>query len=179
MKMLRHVASISYCSLLCSKMSQLFANVTISWVVPLPSNSDHQDYYMFSRESLYINLHFFHCYREGAISKPYQNFHPQKQHKNPPVVVAFFSDVGPILEIRFPLSPPHPRQKKPTNSKNGHQQIWHKKIKKHHFKRTTQKMTQQTQEPMFLRAAGVLGSDFSASDLGEDVFFFCRFLAAK
>ena len=24
----------------------------IAWVVPLPSNSDHQDYYMFSRESL-------------------------------------------------------------------------------------------------------------------------------
>ena len=24
----------------------------IGWVVPLPSNSDHQDYYIFSRESL-------------------------------------------------------------------------------------------------------------------------------
>ena len=27
------------------------------WVWPRPSNSDHQDYYSFSRESLYINLH--------------------------------------------------------------------------------------------------------------------------
>ena len=27
----------------------------IIWVVPLPSNSDHRDYFMFSRESVYIN----------------------------------------------------------------------------------------------------------------------------
>ena len=26
--------------------------ISIHWVVPLPSNSDHQDYYIFSRESL-------------------------------------------------------------------------------------------------------------------------------
>ena len=28
------------------------STVGIGWVVPLPSNSDHQDYYIFSRESL-------------------------------------------------------------------------------------------------------------------------------
>ncbi len=32
-----------------SKMNQ---GMHIIWVVPLPSNSDHQDYYIFSRESL-------------------------------------------------------------------------------------------------------------------------------
>ena len=36
------------------------------WVLPPPSNSDHKDYYMFSRG--FVLTFTFHCYREGAIS---------------------------------------------------------------------------------------------------------------
>ena len=38
--------------------------IYIYWVVPLPSNSDHQDYYIFSRESLSKNLHM--CHGQGC-----------------------------------------------------------------------------------------------------------------
>ena len=41
----------------------------IPWVLPPPSNSDHKDYYMFSRG--FLLTFTFHCYREGAISKVY------------------------------------------------------------------------------------------------------------
>ena len=41
----------------------------IPWVLPPPSNSDHKDYYMFSRG--FLLTFTFHCYREGAISKLY------------------------------------------------------------------------------------------------------------
>ena len=37
------------------------------WVLPPPSNSDHKDYYMFSRG--FLLTFTFHCYWEGAISK--------------------------------------------------------------------------------------------------------------
>ena len=42
-----------------------FDGISLIW--PSPCNSDHQDYYMFSRGFLFIFT--FHCYREGAISK--------------------------------------------------------------------------------------------------------------
>ena len=38
-------------------------------MLPPPSNSDHKDYYMFSRG--FLLTFTFHCYREGAISKVY------------------------------------------------------------------------------------------------------------
>ena len=37
----------------------------IPWMGPPPCNSDHQDYYMFSRG--FLLTFTFHCYREGAI----------------------------------------------------------------------------------------------------------------
>ncbi len=43
----------------------------IYWVLPPPSNSDHKDYYMFSRG--FLLTFTFHCYREGAISNVYNN----------------------------------------------------------------------------------------------------------
>ncbi len=39
--------------------------MTLIW--PPPCNSDHQDYYMFSRG--FLLTFTLHCYREGAISK--------------------------------------------------------------------------------------------------------------
>ena len=42
---------------------------SLPWVWPLPSNSDHQDYSIFSRGSLYTFI--CHCYWEGATPKVY------------------------------------------------------------------------------------------------------------
>ena len=44
----------------------------MSLVWPPPCNSDHQDYYMFSRG--FLLTFTFHCYREGAISYVYVTF---------------------------------------------------------------------------------------------------------
>ena len=46
--------------------------LAIYLIWPPPCNSDHQDYYMFSRG--FLLTFTFHCYREGAISKPYISF---------------------------------------------------------------------------------------------------------
>ena len=43
--------------------------IYIYWVLPPPSNSDHKDYYMFSRG--FLLTFTFHCYREGVISNIY------------------------------------------------------------------------------------------------------------
>ena len=43
----------------------------ISLIWP-PCNSEHQDYYMFSRG--FLLTFTFHCYREGAISNPFLSF---------------------------------------------------------------------------------------------------------
>ncbi len=46
--------------------------VPIPLIWPPPCNSDHQDYYMFSRG--FLLTFTFHCYREGAISNQYLLF---------------------------------------------------------------------------------------------------------
>ena len=49
-------------------LSKLFHwNISLIW--PPPCNSDHQDYYMFSRG--FLLTFTFRCYREGAIPKAY------------------------------------------------------------------------------------------------------------
>ena len=46
-------------------LSGTFCNIGLVW--PPPCNSDHQDYYMFSRG--FLLTFTFHCYKEGAVSK--------------------------------------------------------------------------------------------------------------
>ena len=50
---------------LMKKSLLFFVDSNLVW--PPPCNSDHQDYYMFSRG--FLLTFTFHCYREGAISK--------------------------------------------------------------------------------------------------------------
>ena len=45
----------------------IYIYIYLIW--PPPCNSDHQDYYMFSRG--FLLTFTFHCYREGAISNIY------------------------------------------------------------------------------------------------------------
>ena len=45
----------------------------IYWVWPPHTNSDHQDYYMFNRDSLFTFI--YHCYCEGATSKVYSGLY--------------------------------------------------------------------------------------------------------
>ena len=54
-------------------------NMIIHLIWPPPCNSDHQDYYMFSRG--FLLTFTFHCYREGAISKSYTHISTIKTQK--------------------------------------------------------------------------------------------------
>ena len=49
-----------------------WSSLYIHLVWPPPCNSDHQDYYMFSRG--FLLTFTFNCYREGDISNSYMNF---------------------------------------------------------------------------------------------------------